>query len=82
MFDLGNGSWVAPEFIVSVTKHKDPDNGWEWVTLWTAGGHSWNLDFEDQTIITPYTTGIKTLGYASVDDFCAALLAAIKEAKK
>ncbi len=84
MFDLGNGTWVAPEFIAVVTLHRETEgeNTFEWVTVGMQDSrYTWSVEMNDQTVITPYTKGLRSLGYQSCEDFCAKLMTAIKEAK-
>lgn len=66
MFDLGNGTWIAPEFIVSISIRADRegDKTWEWA----VGNGAPQM-------------GLRSLGYASLQEFCDKLLSAIKTSK-
>lgn len=88
MFDFGNGLWVSPAFIISIVIRTDDDEDtapeWRsWVEV-RVPGDTFMLYMPDAapgTLNYQKQKGLASMGYASCEDFCAKLTAAIKEAK-
>lgn len=86
MFDLGS-LWIAPEFIVSVSINTDTEDiSPEWrsyvqIRTTTDMYRLYMPDYPGDNY-SPHIRGLAAAGYGSLEEFCAKLLAAIKDAKK
>lgn len=85
MFDLGNGVWVSLEHIVSVSIQPEVagDESFGLMVVVADARNEWRVEMDDKRIWgrEEPLLGLRSLGYATPQEFCGVLLAAIKDAK-